>query len=116
MVDGSASGSTTHEQVQAVTTLRSGSDEYQILYIWTPWFTLVRPLALLFYDDLVSFCVFMFCRSISEEWQIHVELLGKFGSSEELDRSNLNSIDRILPEVDMFNFVHFVVYLSSFCP
>jgi hypothetical protein len=88
MVDGSASGSTTHEQVQAVTTLRSGSDEYQILYIWTPWFTLVRPLALLFYDDLVSFCVFMFCRSISEEWQIHVELLGKFGSSEELDRSN----------------------------
>jgi fructose-specific phosphotransferase system component IIB len=32
--------------------------------------------------------------------KICVELLGKFGSSEELDRSNLNSIDRILPEVD----------------
>jgi fructose-specific phosphotransferase system component IIB len=32
--------------------------------------------------------------------KIHVELLGKFGSSEELDQSNLNSIDRILPEVD----------------
>jgi hypothetical protein len=35
--------------------------------------------------------------------KIHVELLGKFGSSEELDRSNLNSIDRILPEVDRSN-------------
>jgi hypothetical protein len=34
-----------------------------------PWFTLVRPLALLFSDALVSVCVFMFCRSISEEWQ-----------------------------------------------
>jgi len=44
-------------------------DECQILCIWTPWFTLVRPLALLFSDALVSFCVFMFCRSISEEWQ-----------------------------------------------
>jgi hypothetical protein len=76
------------------------SDEYQILYIWTPWFTLVRLLALLFSDALVSFCVFMFCRSISEEWQTHVELLEKFGSSEELDRSNLNLIDPILPEVD----------------
>jgi len=29
-----------------------------------------------------------------------VELLEKFGSSEELDRSNLNLIDPILPEVD----------------
>jgi hypothetical protein len=28
-----------------------------------------------------------------------MELLGKFGSSEELDQSNLNSIDRIFPEV-----------------
>jgi hypothetical protein len=44
-------------------------DECQILCIWTPWFTLVRPLALLFYDALVSFYVFMFCMSISEEWQ-----------------------------------------------
>jgi hypothetical protein len=35
--------------------------------------------------------------------KIHVELLEKFGSSEELDRSNLNSIDRILPEVDRLN-------------
>jgi hypothetical protein len=35
--------------------------------------------------------------------KIHVELLGKFGSSEELDRSNLNLIDRILPEVDRSN-------------
>jgi hypothetical protein len=35
--------------------------------------------------------------------KIHVELLGKFGSSEELDRSNLKSIDRILPEVDRSN-------------
>jgi hypothetical protein len=35
--------------------------------------------------------------------KIHVELLGKFGSSEELDRSNLNSIDQILPEVDRSN-------------
>jgi hypothetical protein len=32
-----------------------------------------------------------------------VELLEKFGNSEELDRSNLNSIDRILPEVDRLN-------------
>jgi fructose-specific phosphotransferase system component IIB len=32
--------------------------------------------------------------------KIHVELLGKFGNSEELDQLNLNSIDRILPEVD----------------
>jgi len=47
----------------------SPSDDYQILYIWTPWFTLVRPLALLFSEALVSFCVFMFWRSISEEWQ-----------------------------------------------
>jgi len=36
--------------------------------------------------------------------KIHVELLEKFGSSEELDRSNLNSIDRILPEVDRSKF------------
>jgi hypothetical protein len=35
--------------------------------------------------------------------KIHVELLEKFGSSEELDRSNLKSIDRILPEVDRSN-------------
>jgi len=35
--------------------------------------------------------------------KIHVELLGKFGSSKELDRSNLKSIDRILPEVDRSN-------------
>jgi hypothetical protein len=35
--------------------------------------------------------------------KIHVELLGKFGSFEELDRSNLNSIDRILLEVDQSN-------------
>jgi hypothetical protein len=35
--------------------------------------------------------------------KIHVELLGKFGSSEELNRSNLNSIDRILPEADRSN-------------
>jgi hypothetical protein len=34
-----------------------------------PWFILVKPLALLFYDALVSFCVFMFCRSISKELQ-----------------------------------------------
>jgi hypothetical protein len=32
--------------------------------------------------------------------KINEELLEKFGSSEELDRSNLKSIDRILPEVD----------------
>jgi hypothetical protein len=37
--------------------------------------------------------------------KIHVELLGKFESSEELDRSNLNSIDRILPEVDRSKFL-----------
>jgi hypothetical protein len=35
--------------------------------------------------------------------KIHVELLGKFRSSEELDRLNLKSIDRILPEVDRSN-------------
>jgi hypothetical protein len=35
--------------------------------------------------------------------KIHVELLGKFGSSEELDRSNLKSINRIFPEVDRSN-------------
>jgi hypothetical protein len=35
--------------------------------------------------------------------KIHVELVGKFESSEELDRSNLNSIDQILPEVDRSN-------------
>jgi len=35
--------------------------------------------------------------------KIHVELLGKFGSSEELNRSNLKSIDRIFPEVDRSN-------------
>jgi hypothetical protein len=35
--------------------------------------------------------------------KIHVELLRKFRSSEELDRSNLNSIDRIFPEVDRSN-------------
>jgi hypothetical protein len=35
--------------------------------------------------------------------KIHVELLGKFGSSEEHDRSNLKLIDRILPEVDRSN-------------
>jgi hypothetical protein len=35
--------------------------------------------------------------------KIHEELLGKFGSSEELDRSNIKSIDRILPEVDRSN-------------
>jgi hypothetical protein len=35
--------------------------------------------------------------------KIHEELLEKFGSFEELDRSNLNSIDRILPEVDRSN-------------
>jgi hypothetical protein len=44
-------------------------DEWQILCIWTPWFTYVRPLAFLFFDALDSFCVFMFCRSISEEWK-----------------------------------------------
>jgi hypothetical protein len=37
--------------------------------------------------------------------KIHVELLGKFGSSEELDQSNLKSIDRILPEVDRSKFL-----------
>jgi hypothetical protein len=37
--------------------------------------------------------------------KIHVELLGKFGSSEGLDRSNLNSIDQILPEVDQSKFL-----------
>jgi len=47
------------------------------LCIWTPWFTLVRPLALLFSDILVSFCVFMFCRSISEEWQSSCEIAWK---------------------------------------
>jgi hypothetical protein len=84
--------------------------------------------------------------------KIHVELLGKFGSSKELDRSNLKSIDRILhgflalegvrgvilhgflalisfykshshtsllgefrEQLIGFNFVHFVVYSSSFC-
>jgi hypothetical protein len=45
-------------------------DECQILCIWTPWFALVRPLALLFSNVLVSFCVFCFCRIIREEWQI----------------------------------------------
>jgi hypothetical protein len=34
--------------------------------------------------------------------KIHVELLGKLGSSEELDRSNLKSIDRII--FDRLNF------------
>jgi hypothetical protein len=46
------------------------ADEYQIWCNWTPWFALVRPLALLFYNVLVSFCVFCFCRTIREEWQI----------------------------------------------
>jgi hypothetical protein len=36
--------------------------------------------------------------------KIHVELLGKFRNSEELDRSNLNSIDRILPKLIDRNF------------
>jgi len=58
-------------------------DECQILCIWTPWFRLVRPLALLFSDVLVSFCVFVFCRSIREEWQISWENAWKFGSPEE---------------------------------
>jgi hypothetical protein len=44
-------------------------DEYQVLYIWTPWFTLVRPFALLFSDVFVSFCVLVFYRLIREEWQ-----------------------------------------------
>jgi hypothetical protein len=46
--------------------------------------------------------------------KIHVELLGKFESSEELDRSNLNSIDRILPEVDRSKF--FRTYFCKSAP
>jgi len=51
-------------------TLMKLIDECQILCIWTPWFALVRPLALLFSNVLVSFCVFCFCRTIREKWQI----------------------------------------------
>jgi hypothetical protein len=74
-------------------------DECQILCIWTPWFALVRPLALLFYDVLVSFCVFVFCRSIREEWQISWGNAWKFESPEEsIDRTQ-KSIDRIFTEL-----------------
>jgi len=67
-------------------------DECQILCIWTPWFALVRPLALLFSDVLVSFCVFVFCRSIRNEWQISWGNTWKFESPEK-------SINRNFPEL-----------------
>jgi len=66
------------------------TDECQILCIWTPLFTLVRPLDLLFSDALVSFCVFMFCRSISEDCLENSEVLNCLENLEVLK----NSIDR----------------------
>jgi hypothetical protein len=64
------------------------SVECQILCIWTPWFVLVRPLAWFFFDVLVSFCVFVFCRSLREEWQISWGNAWKFGSLEKsIDRN-----------------------------
>jgi hypothetical protein len=45
--------------------------------------------------------------------KIHVELLGKFRSSEELDRSKQNSIDRILPEVDRSTFIRSIEFSQN---
>jgi uncharacterized coiled-coil protein SlyX len=90
------------------------ADECQILCIWTPRFTLVRPLALLFSNALASFCVFVFCRPIREEWQNFMWKCLEIRKSLKVDRSNskvdrsnfarsrlieYNSIDRIFPEL-----------------
>jgi hypothetical protein len=76
-------------------------DEYQILYIWTPWFTLVRPLALLFSDVFVSFCVLVFYRWIREECQNFMWKYLEIQKSWKVDRSKfcLKSIDQNFPEL-----------------
>jgi len=80
-------------------------DECQILYIWTPWFTLVRPLTVLFSDVFVSFCVIVFYRSIREEWQnfmwkyLEIRKSWKVGQSIELKSWSIE----ILPKVDRSN-------------
>jgi hypothetical protein len=81
------------------------SDECQILCIWTPWFALVRPLALLFSNVLVSFCIFYFCRTIRERnGKFHKEMTG---NSEILKSRSIElkirSIET-LPEVDRSKF------------
>jgi hypothetical protein len=45
-------------------------DECQKVYIWTPHFTLVKPLPLLFSDVLVSFGVFAFLQDIKRKMVI----------------------------------------------
>jgi hypothetical protein len=79
-------------------------DEYQILYIWTPWVTLVTPLALLSSDVFVSFCVFVFYRSIREEWQNFMWKCLEIQKSWKVDRSKFcpKSINRI--KVDRSKF------------
>jgi len=74
-------------------------DECQILYIWTPWFTLVRPLALLFSDVFVSFCVLVFYRLIREEWKNFMWKYLEIWKSWKVDRSKFcpKSIDRNFP-------------------
>jgi hypothetical protein len=95
---------------QTLILLREGPiDEYQILYIWTPWFTLVRPLALLFSDVFVSFCVLVFYRSIRKERQkFHVEILG---NSEVLKSRSIEfcpkSINRIKVDRSKFSRTYF---------
>jgi hypothetical protein len=88
-------------------TVWTAPDECQILCIWTPWFTLVRPLALLFSDALVSFCVFMFCRSIREEWQKSWGIawkIWKFWNSEVLKILDRTYFYRSAPEHPISSF------------
>jgi len=73
--------------------MENAFDECQILCIWTPRFTLVRPLALLFSDVLASFCVFVFCRLIREEWQNFMWKCLEIQKSPKVDRSN-SKVDR----------------------
>jgi len=81
-------------------------DEYQILYIWTPWFTFVRPLALLFSDFLL---VFVFYRSIREEWQNFMWKCLKIRKSWKVDRSKFcpKSIDQIKVDRSKFSRTYF---------
>jgi hypothetical protein len=96
--------------------MENAFDECQILCIWTPRFTLVRPLALLFSDVLAIFCVCVFCRLIREEWQNFMWKCLEIQKSPKVDRSNSKvdrsnfarsqsikfcpkSIDRIFPEL-----------------
>jgi len=79
-------------------------DKWQILYIWTPWFTLVKPLTLLFSDVLVSFCVFAFLQDIKRKivifkWKYIKSW--KFGiAGKSIDRISNRSIENCPKSID----------------